>query len=145
MGKFLEAVLAIVTAAGQLERLKQRGAHFTLHIENGDYMPLVIEVWDSPITGEGRRISVAHYRNVEGDLVGDPEVEIRDDGFPIELTQLDWYTPVVAYYDERGTQWFYNRALRDVRHFLDTTWGPNLLAQGFVQAARQMSETAVVA
>lgn len=145
MGKFLEAVFAIVTAAGQLDRLKQRGAHFTLRIENGGYLPLTIEAWDSPVEGEVRRISVAHYRRIGGDLVADPEVEIRDDGFPIELTQIEWFTPVVVYYDEHGTMWFYQRALRDVRHFLDTIWGPNLLAQGFAQAAQRASETAVVA
>ena len=145
MGKFLEAVFAIVTAAGQQERLKQRGAHFTLHVENGGYLPLTIEAWDSPVAGEGRRISVAHYRHIGGDLVADPEVEIRDDGFPIELTQIEWFTPVVAYYDERGAMYFYQNAMRDVRHFLDTVWGPNLVAQGFVRAAQRLAVETVVA
>lgn len=60
-------------------------------------MPLVIEAWDSPIAGEGRRISIAHYFESAGDLVPDPEVEIRDDGWPIELSQSMGYTQVTVY------------------------------------------------
>jgi len=139
MNEFLETILEIVTAAGQLDRLKQRGPHFQLRVENGGFMPLIIEAWDSPIVGEGRRISVAHYFESEGDLVPDPEVEIRDDGWPIELSQSMGYTQVTVY-NADGSMLFAPQAKRDVLHFLDHTWAPNLRAQRFIEAAHQLAE-----
>lgn len=138
MNEFLETIREIVTAANQLDRLKQRGPHFHLRVENGGFMPLIIEAWDSPITGEGRRISVAHYFESEGDLVPDPEVEIRDDGWPIELSQSMGYTQVTVY-NADGSMLFAPQAKRDVLHFLDHTWAPNLRAQRFIEAAHQLA------
>ena len=139
MNEFLETIFAIVTAASQLDRLKQRGPHFSLTIENGGFMPLIIEAWDSPIAGEGRRISVAHYFESEGDLVPEPEVEIRDDGWPIELSQSMGYTQVTVYNDD-GSMLFAPQSKRAVLHFLDHTWAPNLRAQRFVEAAQKLAE-----
>ena len=139
MNEFLETIFAIVTAASQLDRLKQRGPHFSLTIENGGFMPLIIEAWDSPIAGEGRRISVAHYFESEGDLVPDPEVEIRDDGWPIELSQSMGYTQVTVYNDD-GSMLFAPQSKRAVLHFLDHTWAPNLRTQRFVEAAQKLAE-----
>jgi len=139
MNEFLETILEIVTAAGQLDRLKQRGSHFNLRIENGGFMPLIIEAWDSHIVGEGRRISVAHYFTSAGDLVPDPEVEIRDDGWPIELSQSMGYTQITVYRED-GTMLFAPRSKREVLHFLDHTWAPNLRAQRFIEAARKLAE-----
>ena len=101
-------------------------------------MPLIIEAWDSPIVGEGRRISVAHYFESEGDLVPDPEVEIRDDGWPIELSQSMGYTQVTVYNDD-GSMLFAPQSKRDVLHFLDHTWAPNLRAQRFIEAAQKLA------
>ena len=105
MNEFLETIFEIVKAAQQWDRFTQRGQHFHLKIENEPYMPLVIEAWDSPIPGEGRRISVAHYFESNGDLVPDPEVDIRDDGWPIELSQVLGYTQVTVYRED-GTLLF---------------------------------------
>ena len=139
MNEFLETILEIVTAAGQLDRLKQRGPHFHLRVENGGFMPLIIEAWDSPIVGEGRRISAAHYFESAGDLVPDPEVEIRDDGWPIELSQSMGYTQVTVYRED-GTMLFASSSKREVLHFLNYTWAPNLRAQRFIEAARKLAE-----
>jgi hypothetical protein len=71
-----------------------------LKIENPPFMPLVIEAWGSPILGEKRRISLAHYFEQEGDLIPGPEVEIRDDGWPIRAlraSQALGYTQVTVY------------------------------------------------
>ena len=144
MPQFLATLVEIVKAAGQFEEFTRRGCHFHVTIENGPYQPLVIEAWDSPIRGEGRRISIAHYFESNGDLVPDPEVEIRDDGWPIELSQVLGYTQVTVYRED-GTLLFAPRSKRDVLHFLDDTWAPNLRAQRFIEAARKLAQPAEVA
>ena len=144
MPQFLATIVEIVKAAGQFEEFTRRGRHFHVVIENGSYQPLVIEAWDSPIAGEGRRISVAHSFDSYGDLVPDPEVEIRDDGWPIELSQVVGYTQVTVY-QEDGTLLFAPRARRDVLHFLDDVWSCNLRAQRFIEAAQKLAQPAEVA
>jgi hypothetical protein len=136
--KFLDVIQEIVEAAGQTVRLTQRGERFRLHVENSPFMPLTIEAWDSPIGDEGRRISVAHYFEQEGDLVPDPEVEIRDDGWPIELSQRDFYTQVTLYQSD-GAMLFAPQSKRDVLAFLNGTWAPNLRAQRFSEAAQKLA------
>jgi len=135
---FLDIVKEIVAAAGQTARLAQRGPHFTLKIENPPYVPLTIEAWDSPIAGENRRISVAHYFEQDGDLVPDPEVEIRDDGWPIELSQVAGFT-LITVYREDGQMPFAPQSKREVMHFLNETWAPNLRAQRFIEAAQKLA------
>ena len=136
--RFLDVILEIVAAAGETKRLMQRSQPFRLRIENEPFMPLVIEAWDSPIADENRRISVAHYFACEGDLVPDPEVEMRDDGWPIELSQRDFYTQV-SWYEPNGSLMFYPQAKREVLGFLNGTWAPNLRAQGFITAAQKLA------
>jgi hypothetical protein len=136
--KFLDVIQEIVEAAGQTARLTQRGERFRLRVENSPFMPLTIEAWDSPIANEGQRISVAHYFEQEGDLVPDPEVEIRDDGWPIELSQRDFYTQVTLYQPD-GTMLFAPQSKRDVLSFLNGTWAPNLRVQRFSEAARKLA------
>ena len=143
MPQFLATIVEIVKAAGQFEEFTRRGRHFHVTIENGSYQPLVIEARDSPIAGEGRRISVAHYFEQAGDLVPDPEVEIRDDGWPIELSQVLGYTQVTVYRED-GTLLFAPQSRQDVLHFLDDTWAPNLRAQRFIEAARKLAQPAEV-
>ena len=144
MPQFLATIVEIVKAAGQFEEFTRRGRHFHVVIENGSYQPLVIEAWDSPIRGEGRRISVAHYFESNGDLVPDPEVEIRDDGWPIELSQVLGYTQVTGYRED-GTLLFAPQSRQDVLHFLDDTWAPNLRAQHFIEAAQKLAQPTEVA
>lgn len=139
MPQFIETIVEIVKAAGQYGRFSQGGSHFSLKIDNPPFMPLVIEAWDSPIMGENRRISVAHYLEQAGDLIPDPEVEIRDDGWPIELSQRAFYTQVTTYSGDGLTLSFAPQAKRSVLHFLDNTWAPNLRAQRFIEAAHKLA------
>lgn len=139
MNEFLETIFEIVKAAQQWDRFAQRGQHFHLKIENEPYMPLVIEAWDSPIPGEGRRISVAHYFESNGDLVPDPEIEITDTGWPIELSQAVLHTQVSVYSDDGRTRRFKPRVKREVLSFIDGIWARNLRAQGFIAAAQKMA------
>lgn len=139
MTQFIDTIIEIVTAAGQQDRFAQRGPHFSLTIENPPFVPLVIEAWDSPIPGEQRRISVAHYFEQSGDLVPDPEVEITDTGWPIELSQALGYTQVTVYSEDGRTMHYAPESKRDVLHFLNETWARNLRAQRFVEAARKLA------
>ena len=140
--RFANLIFEIVAAAGQHDRFAQRGPHVSLRIENPPYLPLNIEAWDSPIAGENRRISVAHYFEQEGDLVPDPEVEIRDDGWPIELSQVAGYTQVTVYRED-GPMLFAPQSKREVMHFLNETWAPNLRAQRFIEAAQKLARPVV--
>lgn len=65
---FLKIIRKIVKATGKLEEFENE-EHFHIRIPNEPYMDLVIESWDSPLKGEGRRISVVHYYEQNGDLV----------------------------------------------------------------------------
>jgi hypothetical protein len=139
---FLDIVKEIVAAAGQTAQLAQRGPHFTLKIENPPYVPLTIEAWDSPIAGENRRISVAHYFEQDGDLVPDPEVEMTDTGWPIELSQVAGFT-LITVYREDGQMLFAPQSKREVMHFLNETWAPNLRAQRFIEAAQKLARPVI--
>lgn len=139
MTQFIETIVEIVKAAGQYDRFSQRGPHFSLKIENPPYMPLVIEAWDSSILGEQRRMSVAHYFEQEGDLVPDPEVEITDTGWPIELSQVLGYTQVTVYSEDGRTMQYEPESVRGVLHFLDDIWTHNLRSQHFIEAARKLA------
>jgi hypothetical protein len=140
MTTFVETVVEIVKAASQYGRFSQGGSHFSLKIENPPFMPLVIEAWDSPVLGENRRVSVAHYFEQERDLVPDPEVEITDTGWPIELSQVLGYTQVTVYSEDGRTMQYEPESVRNVLHFLNETWAPNLRAQRFVEAARKLAQ-----
>lgn len=139
MTQFLETIVEIVTAAGQLDRFARRGPHFSLKIDNPPFVPLVIEAWDSQIPGESRRISVAHYLEQGGDLVPDPEVEITDTGWPIELSQVLGYTQVTVYSADGRTMHYAPESRRSVLNFLNGIWAQNLRAQRFVEAARKLA------
>ncbi len=134
MTAFLKIIREIVNAAGVGDGFDNE-PHFHLEVANPPYMDLVIESWPSPIEGEGRRISVAHYYEQNGDPVPDPEVEMRDDGWPIELSQAYMHTRV-TFVDEDGTVKFYPRAKKEVMGFLDV-WARNIREQDYAEAAKK--------
>lgn len=138
--KLIETVERIVKAAGRQEEwagVLSSGEHFHLRIENGSFMPLVIESWRLPLKREERVISVAHYFEQNGDLVPDPDVEILGDGFPMNITTQFGYTRV-ARWDEAGElQW--NQAKRyELQRFMNM-WARNIKAQGFIEAAERLA------
>jgi hypothetical protein len=130
--QLIHVVTQIVEAAGQDDAFRT-AEHFHLRVPNPPYMDLVIESWNSgDVALPCRRISVVHYFEQNGDLVADPEVEITDSGFPIELTQVLGYTQVAHFVD--GEMRFNPRTANDVNRFLNL-WVRNLKAQGFIKAA----------
>lgn len=76
------------------------------------------------------RYSLTHYYEQNGDLVPDPDMEIRiypDYGMAEALTYQDAYTYREVYPDEEHVD---ERAKRDLNRFLNQ-WLSNLIAQGF--------------
>jgi hypothetical protein len=81
MRTLLTVVYQIVDAAH--ERVPfERGEGYHLKLEQEGLMPLVIEAWG---VGKGRRISVAHYYEQNGDLIADPDILMDGEGQPLEM------------------------------------------------------------
>ena len=135
--RFADTVARIVDAAGQGEAYRTAG-HFHIKIENGAYMPLVIESWPSEMYPGRRTVSVAHYYEAAGDLVPDPEVEMVDAGYPIGLRQINSYTRCMWRAYDDGRLLVDLRAKREVMSLM-AMWGRNLVAQRFIQAAKRMA------
>src|SRR5579859_3990343 len=80
MNLMQQAVLDILRQHG-LDKAFNSSAEFHIRLENAPYMPLVIE-------RQGDIISVAHYSELNGDLVRDPELCLRwPDWVPTSITQ----------------------------------------------------------
>jgi hypothetical protein len=129
----------IVAAAGQTEAYTT-DAHFHLRIENEPYMALVIESWATPdaLVSEKRRVSVAHYFTQHGDAIADPECEMTDLGYPIELDQQGHRTPVM-WRAADGRVMVRPAVRQSVASFLNM-WARNIRAQGFLKAAKAQAK-----
>ncbi len=107
---------------------------FHLRIENDPWMPLVIE-------RHGDEISVAHYSELNGDLIRDPELTFRWlDWAPTSITQ----DPVGRYAEAfpviEGKQMVRPELLKDLKAFA-AMWARNLRAQGFADRGKASSLT----
>ena len=119
------AVLDILRRHG-LDKTFNTATEFHLKIENPPYLPLVIE-------RQGNLISVAHYGELNGDAIRDPELTFAWPTWePTSITQdpVGRYAEVPeADGDRPGIR---NALLRELRMFANL-WARNLLAQGFGQ------------
>jgi len=105
---------------------------FHLRIENEPWMPLVIE-------RHGDEISIAHYGELNGDPIRDPELTFRlPDWTPTSITQdpMGRYSEVFPVID--GQAMVRPALLRELRSF-STLWARNLKAQGFADADVKVS------
>jgi hypothetical protein len=123
MNLMQQAVLDILRRY-DLDKAFNSATEFHIRIENPPYMPLVIE-------RQGGIVSVAHYSELNGDLIRDPECTFRwSDWVPTSITQ----DPVGRYeevFSERDGQVRVRVALlRDLKLFANL-WARNLMAQGF--------------
>ena len=132
--RFADTIIRIVDAAGQ-GRAFRHDDHYHVKIENGAYMPLVIESWQSEMYPGRRTVSVAHYFEQGGDLLPDPEVEMVDTGDPISLSQINSFTRC-TWLGLNGRLMVDMRAKREVMSLM-AMWGRNLVAQGFDEAAKR--------
>jgi hypothetical protein len=111
------------------------GEHFHLKLTREPYEPLVIEAWDAhpSYLGEKRHISVAHYREENGDLIADSDILMTGIGLPIYIQQILGYTEVIRE-GEDNTTVIDRSALRSVLGFM-RLWASNIRAQGWLAAA----------
>ncbi len=115
------AVLDILRRHG-LDKTFNTATEFHLKLENPPYMPLVIE-------RQGNLISVAHYGELNGDAIRDPELEFSWPAWePVSITQ-DPVGRYAAVHDDDQPA-IRNALLRELRLFANL-WARNLMAQGF--------------
>ena len=124
-------VVEIVRQRG-LQPAFNQSAEFHLRLDNPPYLPLVIE-------RQGLIISVAHYGELNGDAIRDPELTFRwPDWVPTSITQdpVGRYAEALSVVD--GRTMVRPRLLRDLRSFANT-WARNLRHQGFANPAIRAS------
>jgi hypothetical protein len=132
-------VQKIIDTRGGLAALKQR----PIRLQVPGFMRLVIEhVGTGPRGGE--LVSVAHYGELNGDLMRDPEVvfEVAAGQLQPNSIQQDY---VGSYRDavfigEDGKVFIRPAEVRDIEAF-SRIWDRNIKHQGFVDAAKNRTET----
>jgi hypothetical protein len=116
---------AILKRHGLLEAFNT-SPDFHLKIDNSPWMPLVIE-------RHGDEISIAHYGELNGDLIRDPELtfSFSADWTPTSITQdpVGRYAEVFPIVD--GQQMVRPKLLRELKSFANL-WARNLKEQGFI-------------
>jgi hypothetical protein len=123
MNLMQQAVLDILRRY-DLDKAFNTAAELHIRVENPPYMPLVIE-------RQGGIVSVAHYSELNGDLIRDPECTFRwPDWVPTSITQdpVGRYEEVFSEGD--GQMRVRVGLLRDLKLFANM-WARNLMAQGF--------------
>ena len=125
-----KVMLDLLAKHGFKEAFEQaQGGEFHLRLDNGAYMPLVIE----KIAGD--QVSIAHYGEQYGDLMKDPEMVFRVQGdewqpFSFENSYTGTYQEV--YVEQDGTEMYYPRLKRELTSFA-ATWAKNLREQGWLK------------
>ncbi len=125
------AVLEILRRHHQ-DKAFNTSTEFHLRIENSPYMPLVIE-------RQGNVISVAHYGELNGDAIRDPELTFAWPTWePLSITQdpVGRYAEIHTMMGDRPA--IHMALLRELRMFANL-WARNLMAQGFGQAGVTVS------
>lgn len=107
---------------------------FHMHIENPPYMPLVIE-------RQGDEISVAHYSELNGDAIRDPELTFHwPDWMPTSITQDPVGRYAEVFVTENGQSMYRPKLLKELKSFA-SMWARNIQAQGFGQRGKATSLT----
>jgi len=121
----MDAIKKILAAEGY-QTVQEMDIEDSVTIEVPEMMNLVIEK-----VGENR-VSVAHYYTQNGDLMSNPEIVFRidrDRWIPVLYTQH----PFIEQHNEDGL---------DLDGF-EARWNRNLVAQGFVEAARKAASASI--
>jgi hypothetical protein len=134
----METVFRIIDAAGGLEHASY------IRIENGPFMPFVIEVLPEPGPDGHPVLSIAHYGEHNGDPMRDPEIlaEVIIDEDRRRLWPFYYRNDYVP--AERRNRWrdgdgsvvCLPTVTRDLETFM-RTWDANLRDQGFLEAFRR--------
>lgn len=125
-GSMKSAIEKILTAHQQFAAFREH-EHYSVKIESNGFMPLIIEK-------HGEQIVVAHYFELAGDLVPDPDMEFVDLGadewLPVAIQHSTGRYCRVAEKAVSGNWLISKRAMADLRSFV-RMWARNLVAQGF--------------
>jgi hypothetical protein len=130
----METVLEIIREAGGVDKVGY------LNIENLPFMRLVIEVLPERGPDGYRVVSIAHYGELNGDAMRDPEVcaEVVDNGNSFELCPFSFRNDYVG--SEEHSRWrdrddlvCLPRKTSELRAFMKL-WDANLRTQGFLDA-----------
>ena len=122
--------------------LSQVGVYFCLNLPGTER--LYVE------TISARRISVAHYFEMNGDLVPDPDVVFfitdKGDWAPIGITQSfgGWRSYVKMRMDGNGIEAYDREGQADLADFADV-WAQNLADQGWLECGTCTRSSAAVA
>ena len=131
----METIVRILAEAGMLE------PGFYIHIDNPPWMPLSIEDIQQNGPNGLPTLSVAHYGELNGDLMRDPEMllEMRRTGDALELLAYYWRNDYLgieqhsSYRDEEG-RLVVHPAMKQQHQTLASMWDRNLRSQGFLEA-----------
>lgn len=123
----MKAVITnILTKHGQIAKFKE-GDEFHFRIERECYLPLVIERHECKVT-------VTHYREENGDLIADPDMEfvIGADGewYPVALQLWNGSYFRARWTEEDGKEYVNPRQVIEQLSFA-RMWASNLKAQGW--------------
>ena len=121
----METTIREILKKAGLESVFDKSGEFHLKVENKPYMELVIE-------RHGRRVSVAHYFQQNGDAMRDPEMEfVLPRWVPAWIQQdpLGRYEEAISC-GEDGKMLFRQKLIAELTAFA-AMWARNIKAQGF--------------
>jgi hypothetical protein len=120
----MQSTILEILGRHRLDSTFNRSTEFHLRLERLPYLPLVIE-------RQGNVISVAHYSELNGDLIRDPELTFAWPAWmPTSITQDPVGRYVEVFVEVNGKQQVLPILLRELQVFANA-WARNLRAQGF--------------
>jgi len=123
--KMKTTILKILEKRNQLETFL-KSEEFHLRIENTGYMPLVIE-------RQGKRVTITHYFEQNGDQVCDPDMEFSigadSEWYPVALQLCTGHYRVARRF-ENGKEFVNLRLNQELKSF-SNMWANNVKAQGW--------------
>jgi hypothetical protein len=138
----MKNVIRILEMSQKAGRTIETGFH--VKIENAGYMALVIECIGNVAPGGFPAISVAHYGEMNGDPMRDPEMcfqLVTDGAGKMTMFPYSWRNDYVGLdrastWEEDGKVLIHNGRQREDISFA-RVWNRNLHHQGFVQAYKR--------
>ena len=119
--------------------LSALGEDYYVKLEVSGFMDLHINLLEKdPETG-AVEISLAHYREQNGDMISDPDMTVRvymDRQMAEALSYQDTFGYRKVYTQGKHNTWVNTNAKRELNHFLNF-WLQNLKSKGFIAKAKE--------
>lgn len=130
----MQKIITNIASKHGLAEAFKTSQEFHLKIENLPCMPLVIE-------RQGDELSVAHYSEINGDAIRDPELTFRwPDWTPTSITQDPVGRYAEVFFEQDGQKMYRPKLLKELKSFA-AMWARNLKAQGFAERGKATSLT----